>query len=406
MNENLFNRVAYIEVTNRITKEKVTITDEFRFEFEYFKSVDESDSTSIGEIKIYGLTQETRAKLGQRHQSIVELYCGYRDSETNPVNKLFSADLSYNDFTIAEGTTVTTLSVNGNFDILYIGNKISRGFPKGITLIEILQSIANDLIGDRVSGLNMTVAKTPEFTASEYDAVISQIQVARLPYGTSIIGTPKQALDRFAKMFNFEYRIDDIHRSLNITFDPMKAKQTFLKEFQKNPTTTLDELASREIFEESNTQKNQDGSEKLKFDIGVNTDRALILSTETGLIGSPKLTYKTASKNYDEALGADEEIKKRKEQKVRKKKDGTIIIDEKTGKAKLTKKPKTYTVTRKQVDCTALINAAIQPQSMVKIETRDNVFNEGFNGVYRVRDIKFKGDTYGNDWYMDMELNE
>ena len=105
-------------------------------------------------------------------------------------------------------------------------------------------------------------------------------------------------------------------------------------------------------------------------------------------------------------MRGDEEIKKRKEQTVRRNKKGEIIYDKETGKAKLTKKPKTYTVTRKQVDCVAFINAAVQPQSLVKIETRDNFYDGNFNGVYRVRDAKFKGDTHGNIWYMELELNE
>lgn len=404
MNDNLFGRIAYIEITNRVTKEKITITDNLRFEFEYFKSVDESESTSLGEIKIYGLTQETYKSLGDRHESIVELFCGYRDSNINPVNKLFTADLSYKSWEIAEGTTITTLSVNGNFNILFTGDKISKGFPKGITFIEILQDIANDLTGGRFEG---KLINTPEINETEATAIAEQIQVTRLPFGTSIVGTPKQALDRFSKMFYFEYYIDESENKLHINFDPLKAKQTYLKSYYENKSSTDSELSQRRsIATALNTLNNPDGSSKLKFDIGINNDQALVLTTETGLVGSPKLTYKTATKNYDEALRGDEEIQKRKEQKIRRKKDGSAIIDDKTGKAKLTKKPKTYTVTRKQVNCTAFINAAVQPQSLVKIETRDNFYDGNFNGVYRVRDVKFKGDTHGNAWYMELELNE
>ena len=400
MNDNLFGRESYIEIINRTTKEKITINDDLRFTFDYYKSVDESDSTSVGEIKIYGLTEQTYQSLGERHEAVVELYCGYKNNPTNPVNKLFSADLSFKSWEVSESTTITTLTVNGNFNILYIGDKLSKGFPKGITFMEILFDIANDIGGGK---LRATVLKQPELQTSEYDKVVSQIQVFRLPYGTSITGTPKQALDRFSKMFYFSYAIAD-DGVLEVSFDALKAQQTYLKTIDKSAIGELNVRQS--IGEANNVKKNPDGSEILKHDIGVNKDQALVISTETGMIGSPTLTYKTANKDYDEALRGDEEVKKKNVQKLKYKKDGTPIIDEKTNKQKLTKKPKTYSVTRKQVNCTVLLNAAIQPQSMVKLITKDNVFNRGFDGIYRVRDVKFKGDTQGNDWYMELELNE
>lgn len=400
MNDNLFGRESYIEIINRTTKDKITINDDLRFTFDYYKSVDESESTSVGEIKIYGLTEQTYQSLGERHEAVVELYCGYKNNPINPVNKLFSADLSFKSWEVSESTTITTLTVNGNFNILYIGDKLSKGFPKGITFMEILFDIANDISGGK---LRASVLKQPELQQSEYDKVVNLIQVFKLPYGTSVTGTPKQALDRFSKMFYFSYSISE-DGVLEISFDALKASQTYLKNVDKSAIAELNVRQS--IGEAQNIKKHPDGSEILKHDIGVNTDQALVISTETGMIGSPTLTYKTANKDYDEALRGDEEVKKKNVQKLKYKKDGTPIIDEKTNKQKLTKKPKTYSVTRKQVNCTVLLNAAIQPQSMVKLITKDNVFNRGFDGVYRVRDVKFKGDTHGNDWYMELELNE
>lgn len=112
-------------------------------------------------------------------------------------------------------------------------------------------------------------------------------------------------------------------------------------------------------------------------------DNTIVLTEDTGLIGFPYMKTQDYTKSVDEATEDNELFLKDKEGKPAK--DGTV------------KKAKKKVVRRFGVEFKALINPAVIPNSVIRIGTQAGVVD----GLYRVREVKFSGDTRGQNWYMD-----
>ena len=79
-----FGRYAEVEVKNYTTGEIITIPNQFEIDFEFFKTIDENENSSVGTIKIKGLTQETYKRMNSEGGSVT-LRCGYTNSEIKPL---------------------------------------------------------------------------------------------------------------------------------------------------------------------------------------------------------------------------------------------------------------------------------------------------------------------------------
>lgn len=67
-------------------------------------------------------------------------------------------------------------------------------------------------------------------------------------------------------------------------------------------------------------------------------------------------------------------------------------VSRKIEKSKITKEfPRTHSIT-------ALLQPQLQVQDVIAIESQD------LNGKFKIEKLTHKGDTYGNDWYSDMEV--
>ena len=99
-----------------------------------------------------------------------------------------------------------------------------------------------------------------------------------------------------------------------------------------------------------------------------------------------------------------EYVEKKQEVKQEDKKKKVVIVEkkDKDGNLRWTKPAKKITVYRRFLSAKALINPSIKPFGMVRVDTG----NPRTDALYRVRNCKFTGDTHGQTWYVEMELED
>ncbi|UJE34674.1 baseplate hub [Acinetobacter phage vB_AbaM_P1] len=370
------------------------IGEGLRIAFEYSKSDDQGYNSPNGKIVIYGLTEKTFNAVGERLRCEIEVKAGYLESKLNAPKKLFYAVLMNKKYEISDGISVSTFEVLGDFIEKVIAEKMSMNLPKA-TLMDIMVSIASSM--GKAFEMSINGDQADQELLANY---ITKWVVS--PYGYSFASTPQQELKRLKDAYGIIYRIEKdavvfglSDKSYNWHLDG--ARQISAME-KKQADTTL--IAENKVAPEVVETKPIAGPEK-KIDL-VKT-HALVLSSDTGLIGSPVVSTEIEDKNYEEGVAEGEEVWSKKQQKaIIDKKTGKQRVDKKTGKAKFTKKPKSYKVARRTVTAKAFLNAMIQFNSQITIITPSGIAD----GTYRVRSMKFTGDTdAGGPWFMELELN-
>lgn len=113
------------------------------------------------------------------------------------------------------------------------------------------------------------------------------------------------------------------------------------------------------------------------------TETAYILNYQTGLIGIPQANYEKVSTSVDVPLQNNEE---------------RITPLEKVNKKGNVVKAKTLKKIRFNITTEALLNPRCQPNTLVKLES----IKTNLSGYYRVRTIKYEGDSHGGDWKMTL----
>jgi len=114
-------------------------------------------------------------------------------------------------------------------------------------------------------------------------------------------------------------------------------------------------------------------------------EKTIVLSPKTGMLEHPFFDTEEISKSIGQSLNKKNEVFI-EIPPLKPKKDGTP------------RKVKKYRARRYGVRVKALINPEMRPNSLFKVETDDSTFND----LFRVRSIKFDGDTRGGDWYMEV----
>ena len=248
----------------------------------------------------------------------------------------------------------TSYGVLFRADVTNISYKKDKGT---VTTLELSNNFTDLVLGQKVS------ATVPEGTSKKaainklldiiWNGKASTVYInpevadAKYTYGYSFHGTPKNALDEIC-------RANDLRWSI-----------------QNKPSGDVMHIDSR----------------VLNNSIGNSDDTSIVLNSDTGLIGLPYFHTEVVSRSMDESLGEDE---LQLNPDVKYNPDGS----EKTPNSKKKK------VVHTNVACKALINSSVNPQSLIRIETDEGTTD----GLYRVQDAKFTGDTFGTTWYMDLEL--
>lgn len=388
-----WDRYAKVVFQNFDTGLNTTI-DSLRIQAKYTKTIDESRDSSNGEIKIYGLTEKTFNAIGERLRTEVELHAGYLKSKANTPRQLFKAVLMDKSYEIVDGNSVSTFVVLGDFVRKNIGFKISKTFAPNDFILELLGYLADQM--------NLSL----EFRIKVHekqDLIAEFLEKYRLPFGYVLHGTPKQALKRLCDSYGFEYTIDS--DSVNVTI-----RDDWMPFYVDRASTALTPVAPPVIKAAENkvgttiqnSPTNAVSNIKAPTFDELNKSMAIFLSNDTGLIGTPKIKTIEAAVAYDQALREGEDLKSQKMPRARVDKKGELIRDKVTNEVKMTKTPKTKSVFRRQVEARMYINASVVPQVHVTLSTTTGVTD----GTYKVRALEITLDTEGDDWFMDLILNE
>lgn len=380
--------------SNEIDNNNRVIGDGLRIAFEYTKNDDQGYDTPNGKVVIYGLTEKTFNALGERLRCELEVKAGYLKSQKNSPKRLFYAVLMDKTYEIQEGMSVATFTVLGDFIEKVVANKMSLNLPKP-TLVDIMISISEGM--GKGFAMQLTGSEDDNEIMADY---LMKWQVS--PYGYSFASTPKQELKRIRESFGISHRVE----SDMVVFSILDSWYNWHLDGAKQISQLNKQKANNALVAENKTAtetKDTKPIDKSGKKINLVKTHALVLTPDTGLIGSPILKTKIVDKQYDSALGEGEEVWSKKEQKViRDKKTGEVKKDKKTGEVKMTKKPKNMKVARRTVTAKCYINSMLGFNSQVSIQTDSAICD----GVYRVRSVKINGDTGGSEWFMELELNE
>lgn len=380
--------------SNEIDENNQVIGDGLRISFEYSKSDDQGYDTPNGKIVIYGLTEKTFNSLGERLRAEIEVKAGYLRSKMNSPKRIFYAVLMDKKYEMEGGLSVATFEVLGDFIEKMIAHKMSMNLPKP-TLVEIMIAITDNM----QKGFAMNLKGTDE----ENEQMAEYLQKWRVsPYGYSFANTPQQELKRLKDSFGITYRMEKDM----VVFSIMDSWYNWHLDGAKQISALQKAQANTALVAENKTAPETKDTKPMDKDgkpINLIKTHALVLSPDTGLVGTPIIKTMVVDKAYDSALAEGEEVWSKKEQRVLKdKKTGEVKKDKKTGEVKMSKKPKNMKVARRTVVAKCLINSMLDFNAQVSIKTESAICD----GVYRVRSVKISGDTDGSDWYMELELNE
>lgn len=175
---------------------------------------------------------------------------------------------------------------------------------------------------------------------------------ATFPFGYYAIGTLKQVLDDITYPIQHEWNMD--------------GEKVVIK-----PKRALTTEAANQVNDKSET--------------------IFVLSEQSGLIGIPSTHDEAITQAYDES--APNELNEN---------EFDVSDPLKPSKSGKPRKQTRQRVKRFNVKCQCLLNPSIIPNGLVKIVS---VFAPELNGLYRVRTVRYNGDSRGNDWYCDLYID-
>lgn len=385
-----FGRYAEIEVRNFLTGEKITIPNDFEIDFQFFKSIDEVDSASVGRIQIYGLTHATYQRM-YSDGGEVSLRCGYENSE---IKTLFIADILRMSQVHQNSTTVTTIECSANVLNYFFGGYMSAGF-RDASLVEVISNVCTQMkVGFALGLHNVPPDMIPLY--EEYMETASMY--------VDFVGTPQDLLTAIA--YNFDFQVTDIYNKETGN----KVKLFVQRSGGVSEVIRNIDQGYAKIDRTSEKFKQVQSDEKTFNSVFITPQdearEALVLTQDTGL-KTVSMEFKIATALETQQLGANEEetqksIEKRTE-KERKEAEKKKKAEEKDKKLK-PKKPKinTIKVNRKFVKVVANLNPSIRPQGHVLIQS----LNPDYNGIFIVRDIEFKGNNKQGSWDMTLSCED
>lgn len=379
-----FGRYVEVEVRNYLTGEKITIPNDFEIDFNFFKTVDEVDSASVGRVQIYGLTNETYKRM-YSDGGVVELRCGYTQSE---VKTLFIADILRMSQVSGNSTTVTTIECSANVLNYIFGGYVSAGFTDS-SLMEILSSLGQQIGAKVLVGAN----NVPDVNVPAYmDYIYTK------SFRADFAGTPSEIIAWIAHSFDFQVT-DVIDKQTQQPTKVMIQRSGGVSEVFREIEAGYKKI-DRTSQQYKDVKKEDDDFQSMFITPQSQMNEALVLTNDTGL-RTVSMEFKIAtaletqsiSVNETETMASIEKRNTRERKQAEKEKKA-----EEKGKKLKPKQVKNYTkkVNRKSVKVVANINPSIRPQGHILIKS----VNEDYNGIFIVREIEFKGNNKVGSWDM------
>lgn len=378
-----FGRYAEVEVRNYTTGEIITIPNQFEIDFEFFKTIDENENSSVGTISIKGLTQETYKRMSSEGGSVT-LRCGYTNSEIKP---LFVAMITRIWQVRENGTTTTNINCSAN-SLEYFYNSYDGGGTGERSLHEVLMDVSK-LAGS--NGIVLDFSNVPKQYVEKFKEYVLTLSVT-----TDFEGVVKDVIrvmcDNFMLTRKTEQQEDG---SFSFVYSFTQAGVNFV----------LKQIAEG-YSKVSNITEHRKSRYALKSLFVTQADRykdVYILSRNTGL-RKVEEEYKIATA-YETVELASNEVQtdksksaiaqsnaKRREQDE---KDAKRKADGKTVKDRV-RNNRTIKINRRYAKVTALLNPSVTPQGHVVVSS----YIDGYDSVYRVREATYKGNNRKGDWEM------
>lgn len=406
-NNRQFGRFAEIEIRDFNKELKTTIGNEFEIEFEYFKSLDQTQDDDSGKIRIFGLTKD-RVESLQTEGGEVRFRCGYINSD---IETLFVASIARLYANKENNTTVTTIECSANLLHYYFTGGVSANDGSIPTIVN-LAGIYGKILG--ATGTIVELPKDPSISA-ETKALLEKFVKTYLIKKT-FVGSFETILRNFCDTFGMVFRREETEDGMFVAVFEVSliGAVRMLKITQEGyvgdvPSPSVE--ANKNLF--IRTLKENDES----LDI-------TILNSETGLIDA-KTEYKVATAYIDENLSKDDVETLKSRQKREAEKERKALAKGAKYERSDWKKQDTYKITRKYNRVKALLNPMVKPQSLVAVfespEVPDDAniigsdenkntrvipnkkeITEGTYGKYRVRNATYKGNNKRGDWIMDL----
>ena len=378
-----FGRYAEVEVRNYTTGEIITIPNQFEIDFEFFKTIDENENSSVGTISIKGLTQETYKRMNSEGGSVT-LRCGYTNSEIKP---LFIAMITRMWQVRENGTTTTNINCSAN-SLEYFYNSYDGGGNGERSLHEVLMDVS------KLAGSNGIVLDFSNVPKQYVDKVTEYVLTSSV--NTDFEGVVKDVIrvmcDNFMLTRKTEQQEDG---SFSFVYSFTQAGVNFVL---KQITEGYPKVP--------NITEHRKSRYALKSLFVTQEDRykdVYILSRNTGL-RKVEEEYKIATAYETVELAANEvqtdkskaaiaqSNAKRREQDE---KDAKRKADGKTVKDRV-RNNRTIKINRKYSKVTALLNPSVTPQGHVVVSS----YIDEYDSVYRVREATYKGNNRKGDWEM------
>lgn len=388
-----FGRIVQVELRNYITKQKFFIDNNLRIDFTFFKTIDETTEASVGQVKIYGLTQETFNEMYSIAGEL-ELRFGYSGTE---VQTLFIATITTMYPENTQEGVCAVINVSANY-AEYMYTKIKITPTKEQTMVKVLFEFAKAFNLDRVEFRVDAETDEQQNAVSEMIAT-RKIYFACHDYAKAVL---KEFAEKYHLRVSMELKFDKDGRSIgHLSHLSVSIKPEAMPTYINNASLPYRKIGNivQELSNDNVTLLK--GLEQDQSD-----DNAFILNSSTGLLGYPKQEYKLISVPADWKPAASEEVTRKGQETIMTNAQKKKEADEKYAKkvAKATEKgtldklkPQKQTrqgniqVKRKYLRVTALLNAAVKPQSQVNIQSNLDVYS----GIYRVRTATYQG-TNGN----------
>ena len=409
-----FGRLCQLEFRNYSTEKKFKIDQNLRISFDFLKSFDESDQSSTGTISIYGLSKETAFKLGNRlgnnFQSEVTCSVGYSGDIEN-FQPLFVGTVMNNHWKREGGVSVTTIEVSANFKSFYLG-QMQAVSARNVRFAEILGDLTRLYSVDyEVKIVNDQITYADEVKILTY---LSTVTISNW----SFVGNMFQYLEKISKGFGFTYRLEN--EVVYFTMSDLTEIQELLgyidltnQDLANNPknSASIELKRSQHLYAgkmtnvmvaPTSTPSTETTQMLDKLYKNSNEKTAITVGFGTGLIAMPQIDNRNVKVPYNQQIGANEVVVERKGVRaVLDKKTGEHKKD-KNGNLRYTKPPKNITISRRYMTALIQLNPSIKPNSMVRINTGITEID----GVYRVRNCKFKGDTHEGEWVVELDLED
>lgn len=378
-----FGRYATVEIKNFITKELITIPDDFEIDFEFFKTIDEVDNASRGVVKIQGLTPETYRKINSDGGQI-KLICGYTNSE---IKTLFVADIARMQQRSVQGTTETIIECSANLlSYYYAGGSTSNS--EFVTLLMILDDYAKRDGADKFFFDIDNIDKTLHKPIIDYVAQASFMSPQFFGMNN------RQALTEICNSYGLDLTIDHSDEfGKTYTFSLKPPSTAFIMNLINSGYQKLDrsKVVNSENFNDIFITPNKQYKD------------VVILSNTTGFL-SGEVEYRIANALETQELASNEDQTERSKQQIMNSdakrnaqaiKDAKRKADGKKVKVKVNK-VRTIKVNRKYIKITALLNPNVRPQGHVEVITKQS----DYNGIFRVREATYKGNNKSGNWNM------